>query len=142
MSRKASREMAMKLLYQLDFHKEKRQEQFDVYLGEVSVEEKDMSYVKDIVDGVEKNLELIDSYIEQNSKGWKISRISRVNIAILRLAIYELTHRNDIPINVSINEAVELTKKYSTKDDSAFVNGLLGKIPSCEKSDLSKKGEE
>lgn len=141
MSRKASREMAMKLLYQLDFHKEQRQEQYEVYLGEVSVEDKDQDYVKDIVDGVEQNLEQIDAYIEQNSKGWKISRISRVNIAILRLAIYEIIKRDDIPVNVSINEAVELAKRYSTKDDSAFINGLLGKITPCEKSLNVKKGE-
>ncbi|RCX16801.1 NusB antitermination factor [Anaerobacterium chartisolvens] len=67
--------------------------------------------------------------MEKYSKGWKINRISRVDISILRLSIYEIGFRDDIPFNVSINEAVELAKKYSNEEAGAFINGILGKIP-------------
>ena len=142
MSRTASRETAMKLLYQLDFHKDQKEEQFDFYLEESKVNEKNKLYVRDIINGVEANQKFIDEQIENNSKGWKMNRISKVNIAILRLAIYELCFRNDIPVNVSINEAVELAKKFSSKDDSAFINGLLGKIKACEKNLSGNKEED
>lgn len=79
--------------------------------------------------GVLENQETIDSKISANLKsGWKISRISKVSLAILRLAVYEMLYAEDIPVSVSINEAVELSKKYTVQDDTAFINGVLGAI--------------
>ena len=79
--------------------------------------------------GVLENIEEIDRKISENLRqGWKISRISKVSLAILRLALYEMLYDDSIPVSVSINEAVELTKKYSVEDDASFVNGVLGAV--------------
>lgn len=79
--------------------------------------------------GVRDYQEEIDALISDNLKeGWKINRISKVSLALLRLAIYEMNHCDDVPISVSINEAVELSKKYTVKDDTAFINGVLGSV--------------
>lgn len=81
-----------------------------------------------LVRGVADNLDKIDDLIQQNAKGWDISRLSKVVLVALRVAIYEMIFIESIPIRVSINEAVELTKKYSTKEDSSFANGILREI--------------
>ena len=79
--------------------------------------------------GVKENSSLIDAKIGENLKqGWKISRISRVSLAILRLAVYEMIFLDEIPVSVSINEAVELSKKYTVQEDTSFINGVLGSI--------------
>lgn len=79
--------------------------------------------------GTMTNTEVIDEKISENLKeGWKISRISKVSLALLRLAIYEMLYEEEIPVSVSINEAVELSKKYTAEDDAAFVNGVLGAV--------------
>ena len=70
----------------------------------------------------------LDSLIAKYSKGWKLNRIPKVNLAILRIAVYEIIFENDTPDSVAINEAVELAKKYSGSDDSAFINGILGAV--------------
>ena len=86
-------------------------------------------YAIDCAKGVREHQEEIDAKISMNLKaGWKISRISKVSLALLRLAIYEMLYCDDIPISVSINEAVELSKKYTVKDDSSFINGVLGSV--------------
>ncbi len=78
---------------------------------------------------IDKNAQKIDDLISSHlKKGWKINRISKVSFAALRLAIYEMLFVDEIPVSVSINEAIELTKKYSTEEDCAFVNGLLGAV--------------
>lgn len=129
MSRRASRELAMKLLYQLEIQKDDREEQVNMTLSENNLDEKDRTYILDIIHGVEKNKDYIDQMLQLHAKGWKVSRISKVDISILRLGIYEISFRSDIPLNVSINEAVELAKKYSGEEAGAFINGILGKIP-------------
>ncbi len=79
--------------------------------------------------GILANAEKIDALISKNlKKGWKISRISKVSYTVIRLAIFEMLYVEDVPVSVSINEAVELAKKYSVPDDSAFVNGVLGAV--------------
>lgn len=128
MSRKESREVAMKLLYQLDIQKEDRNEQIEEILEENEMKSSDKSYVLDVINGVNAHEGEIDNIINACAKGWKIGRISKVDLAILRLAIYELKYRKDIPLNVSINEAVELAKKYSGEEAGPFVNGVLGKV--------------
>ena len=86
-------------------------------------------YALQCAKGVRENAELIDSKISENLRqGWKISRISRVSLAILRLAIYEILFRNEVPVSVAINEAVELSKKYTVEDDTSFINGVLGSV--------------
>lgn len=85
-------------------------------------------YAKYLYDGVSGVTEELDGIISQHSNGWKISRLPKVNVAILRLAIYEILHVDDVPDSVAINEAVELTKKYSGSEDASFVNGILGSV--------------
>ena len=129
MGRRASREMAMKLLYQLEIQKENREEQKSLFFKENTLAEKDRIYISEVVDGVFQNKDFIDNMIEVHSRGWKIVRISKIDLSIMRLSIYEISFRDDIPYNVSVNEAVELAKKYSTEDAGSFVNGILSKVP-------------
>ena len=86
------------------------------------------SFTKKLSKGVEENEAQIDSIIERNLKGWRLSRLSTVAVAIIRLAVYEIYYEEDIPASVSINEAVELSKKYGDTDDARFVNGVLSDI--------------
>ena len=129
MGRKASRELAMKLLYQIEIQKSDKEKQIEDVLKENKLSENDRLYILNVVSGVNDNLGYIDGMIEKHSKGWKINRISKVDLSILRLSIYEISFRDDIPYSVSVNEAVELAKKYSSEDAGAFVNGILSKIP-------------
>lgn len=86
-------------------------------------------YAIECAKGVSEYRDEIDEKISANLKqGWKISRISKISLALLRVAIYEMLYQDDIPVSVSINEAVELAKKYTGEDDSAFVNGVLGAV--------------
>ena len=78
--------------------------------------------------GIFDNLSEIDAKITENLRGWKLTRISKVSLSLMRIAVYEMLYMDDIPHSVSINEAVTLAKKYSTQDDSSFINGVLGSI--------------
>lgn len=138
MGRRASREMAMKLLYQMEIQKDDRETQKKLFFEENDFQEKDKNYINDVVDGVYNNFDFINNVIEAHSKGWKIGRISKVDLSILRLSIYEICFREDIPDNVSINEAVELAKKYSNEDAGAFINGILSKVPQESKASAYK----
>jgi transcription antitermination protein NusB len=128
MGRRASREIAMKLLYQLEIQKDDREDQIKMVLEENSLLEKDREYIIDVVNGIQTNLAYIDKTIDIYSKGWKIGRISKVDLSIMRLSIYEICFRSDIPYSVSVNEAVELAKKYSSEEAGSFVNGILSKV--------------
>lgn len=86
-------------------------------------------YALECAKGVFERREEIDDMISKNLKaGWRITRISKVSLALLRLAIFEILYRDDVPVSVSINEAVELSKKYTVKDDTSFINGVLGAV--------------
>ena len=85
-------------------------------------------YIKTVFGGVYENLKEIDSLIESNLSGWKLDRISKVSLAVLRLAIYEIKFMEDIPVSATINEAVELAKKYAAENEYSFVNGVLSSI--------------
>ena len=129
MGRRASREIAMKLLYQLEIQKGDREQQIRMVLEENELSDNDRQYITDIVTGVLDKVEYLDRVIEKHSKGWRLNRIPKVDLSILRLAIYEICFRDDIPYNVSVNEAVELAKKYSSEEAGAFINGILSKVP-------------
>lgn len=126
MNRKQEREQAFILVFEKMFREESIEEIF-----ECAVEARDYiknSYVTEVAMGVYECLEEVDSYISKNSKGWSIARISKVALACMRIAVYEMLYKEDIPISVAINEAVELIKKYATEKDSAFANGIMGSI--------------
>ncbi len=101
-------------------------------ISEVALESRDDDYSQFAIDcarGVQENIEEIDEIIKSHlSKKWRLERINKVSASILRLAVYEMKYVDDIPSNVSINEAVELSKKFSVDDEYKFVNGVLGAI--------------
>ena len=86
------------------------------------------AFAEKVATGVQDNEAVIDEKIEQNIHGWKMSRLSHVSLALLRLAIYEMMYEKDIPLSVSINEVVDLAKKYGGSEDAPFINGVLGSI--------------
>ena len=86
------------------------------------------SFTKRISKGVEENETEVDAIIERNLKGWKLGRLSTVALAILRIAVYEIYYEEKIPVGVSINEAVELSKTYGDESDARFVNGVLSDV--------------
>lgn len=136
MKRQDAREQAFLLIFESGFKNEPIDELIDVALESRKI--KMNTFSKRLLEGVNRHKNEIDSIIEKNSIGWKKNRISKVAISIMRLAVYEMMYERDIPESVSINEAVEITKKYSTKDESSFVNGVLGSIA----KDLEKPSNE
>jgi len=135
MSRPKSREAAIKIVYQNSFLEEDVDTVINsFYLASEENELKalDKEFIKDIVEGVTKHLQEFDELITEFSKEWTLDRMSKVDIAILRVAIYEMFYRPDIHASVSINEAVEFAKKYSHDDAGAFINGILGGIYSAK----------
>ncbi len=129
MNRTAIRELAFKVMYGMEVQKEYDKEQLNLFISENSIEDKDaIEYLNSIYDGIEEKKEEILELISNNlKKDWSIQRISKVNLAILKIAIYEIKYK-DIPFKVAINEAVELAKKYGDEAAPVFVNGVLASI--------------
>ncbi|MBQ4119728.1 MAG: transcription antitermination factor NusB [Clostridia bacterium] len=126
MTRRQAREEAFILIFEKQFNLLDISE-----ILEIAKEVRDLEpddYIKTVFSGVYDNVDDIDSIISENAIGWKINRISKVSLCILRLAIYEMKYIDDIPPSVSINEAVELAKKYATKEDASFINGILSTV--------------
>ncbi len=168
MGRRESRDVAVKLVYQYEFHKGEEctfdDKDFSIdnmiklysenaeYYEDVEKEksskkskkakdlnyskEFDFKYAKDITEGALRENAKIDDLINRHAKGWTVSRMARLDVAILRVAVYEMLYRPDIPFSVTINEAVELAKTYSHKDAGGFVNGILASI--CDELDFEK----
>lgn len=126
MTRREAREEALILVFEKEFNNDSLEDIIDM-AKEVRDIEPD-EYILNVFHGVYDNLTLIDSIISKYSVGWSIKRITKIALAILRLAIYEIKFVDEIPVSVSINEAVELAKKYSTKEDSAYINGVLSSV--------------
>ena len=131
--RRLSREMALKTLFQIDLVNANIEEtlKYAFKNGEFSDEVKDFTLI--LVKGVMSNLFEIDKTINNYTNNWSLERITNIDRNILRMAIYEILYLKNIPKSVSINEAVELAKKYGTKSSSSFVNGVLGKIDKNDK---------
>lgn len=126
MNRRQAREEAFILIFEKHFNTLTTDE-----ILEIAAEVRDLEpddYIKSVFSGVYDNLELLDNTISENSIGWKINRISKTSLCILRLAIFEIKFMDDIPVSVSINEAVEIAKKYATKEDASFINGILSTV--------------
>lgn len=129
MGRKKARDNAFKCIYQLEFMDDKNVEKLLEYCyDENQNTDNEKEYIQNVVKGVVENLSIIDDNILKNLKNWTINRIAKIDLAILRLAIYEILYLEDIPAKVSVNEAVELAKEYGGTDSKSFVNGLLAKI--------------
>lgn len=129
MNRKLAREMAVCFLFQIEFQRENIKEQVEDFLESYGEIKYDKDYFLEVINGVMNSLKEIDEVIETNAKDdWTIDRISKTDLPILRVAIFEIKHREDIPVGVSINEAVELAKKFGNDHSAKFINGLLGKV--------------
>ena len=126
--RRLSREMALKVLFQIDLVNTNIEEvlKYTFEDGKLSDEVKEFTLI--LVKGVLSNLSEIDKVINNYTNNWSLERITNIDRNILRMAIYEILYLKNIPKSVSINEAVELAKKYGTKSSFSFVNGVLGKI--------------
>ena len=130
MDRTQIREQAFKLIYSLEIQKtNKLKEAIDLFIEANEItSKKAIDYIEDAILGIEDNKKEIDSKIEQNLKQeWKIERISKIDLSILRLAIYEILYK-EVPFKVAINEAVELAKKYGEDASKKFVNGILASV--------------
>jgi transcription antitermination factor NusB len=127
--RTQSRELALQLLYQVDLLRGKlsRQEE-DRFLTDHAEGAEVRAYARTLVDGVAAHRPTIDVVIDEVAKNWELGRMAVIDRNILRMGIFELLHEEGVPPKVAINEAVELAKKYSTKNSSAFVNGILDRV--------------
>lgn len=130
MSRREIREQIFKLLFRVEFYEESDMpEQLSLFFEELDQrEEKDTAYIQKKYEGIMAHLTEIDAMINEVAKGWKTSRMGKVDLTLIRLATYELKFEEDIPTGVAINEAVELAKAYGTDDSASFVNGILAKL--------------
>ena len=130
MKRSKIRELTFKLIYSLEIQKNADiAEQMQLFIENNNItEEKDILFIKDCILGINNNLKTITNAIENVlTSEWKIDRVSKINIILLKLAIYEIKY-NEIPYKVEINEVVELAKKYGEDNSSKFINGALAKI--------------
>jgi N utilization substance protein B len=151
MNRRKSIEIAMKLLFQMTINKEdfkdviaNLKENIELENSKIdttelpikkendpesiNLEDVDMEYIIRVLKGIQEYGEDIDKEIEKNLRNWKLNRLSRIDISILRICTYEFLYEQDIPRNVSINEAIELAKKYSADKSASFINGVLGNM--------------
>ncbi len=132
LTRREEREQAFFLIFEKEFNEDTElQELYDLALETEIIGESD--FVKALAFKTWENVAAIDPVIEKYCVGWKMSRISKIALAVLRLAVCEILYFDDIPVGVSINEAVELCKKYASGEDRSFVNGILGSISKEEK---------
>lgn len=130
MGRRELREHVFQLLFMTEFNNsEEMNGQKDLFFSEVeNLKEKDQMYIEDKYKKIQECLPKIDELLNETSKGWKTSRMGKVDLTILRLAVYELLYDEDVPAGVAINEAVELAKKFGGNDSPSFINGVLGKL--------------
>ncbi|MBN1623608.1 MAG: transcription antitermination factor NusB [Clostridia bacterium] len=129
MGRKKDREKAFQLIYQTDINKDDFREQLDFFFEENQLSKDSTDYITDLVSGVNMITDEIDQTIGKYlTSSWKLDRISKVDLAILRLGYYEIKYRNDVPKSAAINEAVELAKAYGSDSSGKFINGILANI--------------
>lgn len=126
MTRKEAREETFILVFEKEFNGDSLEEVLDLAVQVRDITPDD--YIKNTFFGVFSCIEELDDIISECAVGWSIKRISKTALAVLRLAIYEILKVDEIPVSVSINEAVELCKKYATKEDASFVNGILATV--------------
>lgn len=150
MNRREIREAALCMVFDYSFHNEgEGDEQLELYLDNfqdkdkknISDELRNDAYFTKVYFGVISNLGELDDIISSHSKRWSSARISRVSRSILRLALYEIKYMDDIPTQVSINEAVELAKKFDSDESYTFINGILGAAVRSDDND-NPKGKE
>lgn len=130
MTRRELRENTFKMLFRREFFDAgEMPEQMKLFEEETpELKEEDLCYLQNKCEDILVHLEEIDAAINEVSEGWKTSRMGKVDLALIRLAVYEIRYEEEIPFKVSVNEAVELAKKYGTDGSASFVNGILAKF--------------
>ena len=150
MNRRKSRETVMKMIYQMSINKEELKDVIENLKENIEADEEkmsepslverekdpdsmdlkdvDMEYIIRIAKGVQENEKLLDSKIESNLINWKVYRLSKIDLTILRICIFEMQFEEEIPDRVAVNEAIELAKKFSSEKSAAFINGVLDKL--------------
>ena len=128
MKRRELRENIFKIIFSLNSEKEFSEEAFSYYLEDNGISEKDGEFIKSEVLGIVENSEAIDSIISENLKNYTFERISKVCLAVLRVAIYEINYVTDIPDAVAASEAVKIVEAYEDEKSKGFINGILGSV--------------
>ena len=131
MNRREQREQIFKLLFRVEFNdREEMPGQCDLFFAddENASDPKDVAYIRGKYEQIAKKLDEIDRMIDETAKGWSLKRMGKVDLAIIRLALYEMKFDEDVPVGVAINEAVELAKKFGQDGSAGFVNGVLAKF--------------
>lgn len=127
-NRRKAREFGLQILFEVEFSHLKLRNVFDEFWGENQATPEIRAFTEALVEGTLRNLREIDRVIEVCSTNWKLSRMASVDRNLLRQAAFELLYVDDIPSSVTINEAVEIAKKFGTLESSSFINGILDKI--------------
>jgi len=127
MPRKNAREVAMRLFYQRDVSEQPNTDEYSLseMYAEFNLNDKDIKYIRLLLEKSDTNRKTIDKFIQRFSRDWTFERLAKVDLAIMRIAICEMLYLSDIPHSVSINEAVELAKKYSDRKAGPYINGIL-----------------
>lgn len=130
MSRREIREQIFKMLFRVEFYaQEELSEQYELFAEDLQESDPaDLEYIENKITNIEKVLEEIDKAVNESANKWKTTRMGKVELTIIRLAVYEMRYEEDIPVSVAINEAVELAKKYGGNESAGFVNGILAKL--------------
>ena len=131
MKRTEMREHIFRMVFSYEFNSDQEMpQQMQLYFEQLDQEpkEEDMAYIRDKALNVILKSEEIDEMLNEHVPGWKTSRMNKVDLSILRLAVYEMKYDEDVPVGVAINEAVELAKKYSGDEGPAFINGVLARL--------------
>ena len=131
MTRRELREHIFILLFRVEFNSiEEMPDQMKMYFEEIDqpAKEKDENYIQEKAKKVFEKLPELDEFINDKAEGWNISRMGKIELAIIRLAIFEMKYDDEVPTGVAINEAVELAKKYGQDESGSFVNGILAKL--------------
>lgn len=137
MSRKTARDAAMCVLYAYELTGTLNHEMIQETIEPAALDAADLCYLKQVTQGAVDKQDELDALIEAHAVGWRLQRIGKVDLSILRLALYEMLYREDVPESAAINEAVELAKRYSDVKSRQFVNGILGSV-----SREREKGED
>ena len=127
-NRTKARELALQILFYMEFAEGNPVELFDIFCSNFSPAKSIRAFSKKLVCGVRENLDYLDQMIRKSSKNWRLERMSVVDRSILRLGAYEILFMNETPPKVSIDEAIELGKKYGAEESGAFINGILDNI--------------
>ncbi len=129
MSRREIRDQIFKILFRVEFYdKEELEDQITLFSEDLHADEKDSAYIVSKARDIFAHLDEIDTLINANAEKWKTGRMAKAELAIIRLAVYEMKYEEEIPVSVAINEAVELAKTYGSDHGASFVNGILAKL--------------